>query len=452
MNLLDPLLRWEAVDAVFTDRACLQGILNFEAALARAEGLAGVIPQFTVSTIEEKCRAELFDIGELSRSAALSGNIAIPLIRQLTALVARTDKAAAGFVHWGATSQDAIDTGLVLQLRQALNLISEDLHQLSRALEKLTEAHRATPIAGRTWMQHALPTTFGLKVAGWLDAVERHRGRLGETQNRCLALQFGGAVGSLAALGSRGIEVARNLAKDLGLTLPDVPWHSHRDRMAEVAATLGLCVGTFGKIARDISLHMQTEVAEISEPAVEGRGGSSTMPHKRNPVSSAVILSAAARIPGLVSTMLTAMVQEDERGLGGWQAEWETLPQVVSLTAGALHHLVLILPRLGVDAERMRHNLEISNGLIFAEAVTMALGQKIGRPLAHELIEAACARASREKLQLRSVLGADETITAHLSLSDLDRLFDARQYLGVAESFIDRVLTTSRSAQPKIKS
>ena len=448
MNLLDPLFLSPAVDNLFTDRATLQGMLDFEAALARAEARIGVIPGAAAAAIGTKCRAELFDAAALAQAAARAGNIAIPLVKQLTALVAKKDEHAAHFVHWGATSQDAIDTGRVLQLRQALDLIARDLDSLAQPLGALAQKHRSTLIAGRTWMQHALPTTLGVKIAGWLDAIVRHRARLEETKKRCMVLQFGGAVGTLAALGSRGPDVASLLAAELGLGLPDLPWHSHRDRMAEVGVTLSLCAGTVGKIARDLSLHMQSEVAEIFEPAGEGRGGSSTMPHKRNPVSSAVMLAAAMRVPGLASSLLTAMIQEDERGLGGWHAEWETLPDIVQLTAGAVHHLATILPNLEVDAQRMRKNLDLTQGLIFAEAVSMALGEKIGRAQAHEIVQAACSRALKEKRELRAILSADPKISAQLSLTDLDRLFDPRNYLGAAEEYVYRVVAASRGKIP----
>jgi 3-carboxy-cis,cis-muconate cycloisomerase len=256
-------------------------------------------------------------------------------------------------------------------------------------------------------------------------------------------LQFGGAVGTAAALGARGLDVATNLAKELQLPLPDIPWHSHRDRMAEIATTLGLCCGTLGKIARDISLHTQTEVGEVFEPSTDGRGGSSSMPHKRNPVTCAVVLSAAVRVPPLVSTMLAAMVQEQERGLGGWQAEWETLPDIVRLTAGALHHLTTTVSDLEIDPERMRQNLDVTHGLIFAEAVTMALAEKMPRSDAHELLQLASKRALSERRELRSVLSQDVILKASLSEAELERLFTPANYLGVADQFIDRVLAST---------
>ena len=443
MELFDSLFRSQEVEKALSDRACLQGMLDFEAGLARAEARAGVIPSSAAMAIAAKCKAELFDVAELARAAKLAGNVAIPLLKALIGLVAQTDKDAARYVHWGATSQDAIDTGGVLQLRQALKIIASDLDRLAAALAALATKHRSTIIVGRTWMQQALPTTFGAKVAGWLDAIDRHRERLRETLRRAVVLQFGGAVGTLAALGARGAEVAKHLAEELRLGLPEIPWHSHRDRLAEVATTLGLCVGTLGKIAKDISLHSQTEVAEVFEPAEKGRGGSSTMPHKRNPVASAVVLSAAVRVPGLVSTMLTAMAQEYERGLGGWHAEWETLPEIVSLSAGALHQMAEIVPKLEIDAERMRENLKATRGLIFAEAVTMALAEKMGKAAAHEVVEEACAQARQEKRQLRDVIVGDRRATEHLSAGELERLFDARKYLGLAEVFVDRVVAAS---------
>jgi 3-carboxy-cis,cis-muconate cycloisomerase len=440
MELFDRLFRTEEVERHFSSRACLQGMLDFEAALARAEARAGVIPSSAAVAIAAKCKADLFDVQALAAGAKLAGNAAIPLVKALTALVAEHDKEAARHVHWGATSQDAIDTGSVLQLRQALSQISGDLDRLADGLATLAEKHRSTIVVGRTWMQQALPTTFGAKVAGWLDAVDRHRERLRETERRALVLQFGGAVGTLAALNDRGAEVKKFLAEELRLALPELPWHSHRDRIAEVATTLGLCVGTLGKIARDIALHAQTEIAEVFEPAAEGRGGSSTMPQKRNPVTAAVVLAAATRLPPLVSTILTAMVQEEERGLGGWHAEWETLPEIVRLAAGAVHHMAETAPRLEVAAERMKQNLELTHGLIYAEAVTMALAQHMGKTAAHKLVESACARAQKEKRHLREIIGEDAQVSKHLSAAELKGLFDPRRYLGEAEPFVDRVL------------
>ncbi|MBZ5541492.1 MAG: 3-carboxy-cis,cis-muconate cycloisomerase [Acidobacteriia bacterium] len=449
MSLLEPLFRWKAVEELFSDRARLQGMLDFEAALARAEVRAGVIPAPAAPAIAAKCRAELFDTEALARAAGLAGNPAIPLVKQLTALVGAADKEAQRFVHWGATSQDAIDSGFVLQLRGALQHIEAELERLAGALAQLADKHRATPVAGRTWMQQALPTTFGLKAAGWLDAVTRHRARLAEVRRRVLVVQFGGAVGTLAALGNKGLDVAAALGEELHLGVPDLPWHAQRDRVGEVATTLGLLSGTLGKIARDISLHTQTEVGELFEPAAEGRGGSSTMPHKRNPVTSAVTLAAATRIPGLVSTILSAMVQEQERGLGGWHAEWETMPEIIGLAAGALHHLTEAITGLELNAEHMAGNLELTHGLLFAEAAQMALGRALGRQAAHDLVQAACQRAQTEKRHLRAVLGDDPIAARNLAKEDLDRLFDPRQYLGVSEQFIDRVLAAHSSQQTK---
>jgi 3-carboxy-cis,cis-muconate cycloisomerase len=337
MALLDPLFGSAAISEVFSDAARLQRMLDFEAALALAEARCGVIPNAAADAIASKCKVELINTDALAGATVESANPAIPLVKQLTALVAKDNPDAAQFVHWGATSQDANDTGLVLQIREALKILEAELSALCSGLAELAQKHRSTPIAGRTLMQHALPTTFGVKVAAWLDGMNRHRDRFAHTRKRALVVQFGGAVGTLAALRNKGLQVAEALATELDLALPAMPWHTQRDRIAEVATTLGLCTGSLGKMARDISLHMQTEISEISEPAADGRGGSSTMPHKRNPVSAAIVLSAATRVPGLVSTMLSAMVQEDERGLGNWHAEWETLPEIFRLTARALH-------------------------------------------------------------------------------------------------------------------
>lgn len=438
MSILDPLFGSAALDQLFSDAERVQAILQFEAALARAEAAVGIIPEANARSISAKCRVENFDLSVIAQDAARAGNLAIPIVKHLTEAV---DKDAARFVHWGATSQDAIDTSVVLQLRRALELFDQDLQRLTGTLVSLAEKHRATPMVARTWLQQALPTTFGFVVAGWLDAILRHRVRLAEIRPRIFTLQFGGAVGTLAALGSNGPAVAKALAHELNLEMPPIPWHAHRDRIAEVAATLGLCMGTLGKIARDISLHTQTEVAELFEPTGEARGGSSTMPHKRNPVTCAVILAAAQRIPGLVSTLLGAMVQEEERGLGGWHAEWETLPQLVCLVGGALHHLADMLPSLEVDTTRMRQNMEITHGLIFAEAVSMALGDRMGKMPAHMLVEAACKKALAEKRHLKDVLLQEQGWHGHLTPADLESLFAVRNYLGSAEEFTSRVLS-----------
>jgi len=403
------------------------------------------MPAAAASAIETQCDATLYDLHALAQATAQAGNPVIPLVQALTGRVERQDADAARFVHWGATSQDAMDTGLVLQLRAALDLIEGDLTRLSDRLARLAQTHAATPLAGRTWLQQATPVTFGLKAAGWLSAIERHRRRVHALRATVLVLQFGGATGTLASLGDQGITVATALAKELNLALPDVPWHTERDRVAEFATTLGLIVGTLGKIACDVSLLMQTEVGEAFEPAAPGRGGSSTMPHKRNPVSSAVVLAAALRVPSLVSVMLTAMVQEHERGLGGWHAEWETLPEICTLTAGALAHTGTTIAGLDVDPARMAANLDVTGGLILAEAVAMALAPHLGKLPAHELVLRACRASADERRPLRTVLDEDAVVRAHLGARDLDRLLDPRHYTGLAQQFIDRVLASRSS-------
>jgi 3-carboxy-cis,cis-muconate cycloisomerase len=443
-RLTGPMFATEPMLALFSDRASVQRMLDVEAALARAEAQHGVIPAPAVEPIVAACNAERIDLAALAQAAAAAGNLAIPLVRQLTARVAEADPEAAKYVHWGATSQDVLDTALVLQLRDAFHLLDIDLTHLADALAQLSEQHSTTPMAGRTWMQHALPTTFGLKAAGWLDAVMRHQDRLRELRSRALVLQFGGAAGTLASLGTRGLDVARALAADLQLALPDTPWHTQRDRVAEVATTLGLLVGTLGKMARDISLLSQTDVGEAAEPSAEGRGGSSTMPHKRNPVGSAAALAASVRVPGLVSVMLSAMVQEHERALGGWQAEWETLPQIVQLTGGALQQMRLVASGLTVDEAAMRRNLDTTRGQLMAEAIALALGATLGRMEAHHLVERASRVASDSGLHLRTVLEQEAAVTAVLAPAELDRLFDPLGYTGQASEFAARVLDRYR--------
>jgi 3-carboxy-cis,cis-muconate cycloisomerase len=446
MAILDPLFGSPEMDRVFSDSSRVQSILDFEAALAAAEARVGVIPQAAAPAIAKQCQATHFSLEDLARKATSAGNLAIPLVKRLTELVAQQDQEAARYVHWGATSQDAIDTGLVLQIREALNLLDAGLTRACAQLVTLVERHRKTPLVARTWMQHAVPTLFGLKLAGWLDALLRHRTRLREGQKRALALQFGGAAGTLATLGDKGLAVSQALGEELRLPLPALPWHSHRDRMAELGTMLALLVGSLGKIARDISLQMQTEVAELAEPAGDGRGGSSTMPHKRNPVACSAILAAAARTPGLAGTMLSVLPQEYERGLGGWQAEWETLPEIFRLTAGALARTEELLQGLEVHPDAMTRNLDATHGLIFAEAVMMALAAHVGKPEAHRITEAASQRALASGKHFRDVLLADQTITTHLKPEQIHQLFNPLSYTGVASQFMDRVLAESALA------
>ncbi|MCF7203512.1 3-carboxy-cis,cis-muconate cycloisomerase [Pseudomonas sp. JM10B5a] len=426
--------------AVFCDRGRLQGLLDFEAALARAEAAVGVISPAAVAPIVEACRAERYDVPALAAAIASAGNSAIPLVKALGREVAASDADAEKYLHLGATSQDAMDTGLVLQLRAALALLRADLARLAGALAVQAERHAELPMSGRTWLQHATPVTLGMKIASWLGAITRHRQRLAELEPRLLCLQFGGASGSLAALGEQAWPVSQALAAELGLNLPEQPWHTQRDRLAELAGVLGLIAGSLGKLGRDLSLLMQTDVGEVFEPAAPGKGGSSTMPHKRNPVGSAVLIAAATRAPGLVATMLAAMPQEHERSLGLWHAEWETLPELCCLVSGALAQALIAVPGLEIDAERMRGNLERTRGLVMAEAVSIALAQRVGREKAHHLVERCCREAVAEGRHLRGVLGETPEVCAELNDAELDRLLDPACYLGQARRWVERTL------------
>jgi 3-carboxy-cis,cis-muconate cycloisomerase len=445
MALLDGLFYSSSADEFFSDAACVQSLLDFESALAHAEAKAGIIPSTAAAAIAKSCRADLIDTAALASHAPLSANLAVPLVKQLTALVAKENPEAARFIHWGATSQDAIDTGLILQIRNALGPILSDLDFPCEALAKLADAHRGTPIAARTLLQQALPTSFGFIVAGWLDALLRHRARLFALKTNSLVLQFGGAAGTLAALGTNGPIVARILAEELSLPLPNSPWHSHRDRIAEIATAFGILCGSLNKIAHDLSLHMQTEIGELSEPSASGRGGSSTMPQKKNPVGCAAILAGTFRVPGLVSTILAAMPQDHQRGLGNWHAEAPTLVEIIRLSAGALHHLAELVASIQINTNRMKTNLELTQGLIYAEAVSAALAEKLGRAAAHEKIEAACAASIKSGKHLREVLASQAETLAHLSATDLDRLFNPFNYLGSSSAFIDAILNAALS-------
>ena len=440
--LLAPMLSSAAMRAVCDDAAYLQHMLDFEAALARAAAAIGVIPESAAGPIGDACKAESFDVAALAEAATRSGNLAIPLVKTLTAAVAKTDADAARYVHWGATSQDVIDTATMLSLRAAIDALLPDLDRAIAGFAGLARKHRDTAMVARTWLQHALPMPFGLKLAEYAAALHRSRTRLQRLRRETLALQFGGAAGTLAALGDQGWRVAEQLAEELKLPVPDAPWHTHRDRIAEAASVLAILAGTCGKIARDIQLLMQTDVAEAFEPAGEGRGGSSTMPHKRNPVAAATALAAATMAPNLAATIFAAQVQDHERSAGPWHAEWPVMPMLQLVTSGALAAIVDIAEGLEVDAARMRVNLDATHGLIMAEAVTMALAETIGKSEAHHLVEAAGKRAVADQRHLRDVLTKDPKVAAHLSAEKIATLFEPMAYQGVSQALIDRLLAS----------
>lgn len=427
----------------FSSRARLQAMLDVEAALAEAEASAGVIPREAAASIARLCDADLFDASAIDAEAVRAGNLAIPLIRHLTARVAATEPAAAGYVHWGATSQDVIDTALVLQLRASVPLIISDLKRAADASARHAERHVKSTMPGRTWLQQATPITFGLKAAGWCDALDRVSARLEESLGHLSVLQFGGASGTLASLGDRAPQVATRLGSALGLSVPSIPWHAHRDRLVSLACALGVATGTMGKIGRDLALLAQTEIGEANEPAADA-GGSSTMPHKRNPVRAAIVVAAAMRAPGLVSTMLSCMLQEHERGLGGWQAEWETLPALVTVAGQASTALAAALEALSIQPARMRDNVELTGGLVLAEAVVLRLAAKLGKTEAHAIVERAAAKATEETRPFADVLAADVAVTAVLNRSDIDEALSADAYLGSAETFVSSVLNQRR--------
>lgn len=439
-QLFDAYFMQPEMRKIFSDEGRVQGMLDFEAALARAQARVGLIPPEVVADIELSCDARLFDFDALAIAIGSAGNSAIPLVKALGKQIAARSAEAERYVHMGATSQDVMDSGLVLQLRRAIVLLERDLSRLADAMAEQAQRHAGTPLAGRTWLQQATPVTLGMKIAGWLGAVTRHRQRLNEIKPRLLCLQFGGASGSLAALGDQAFSVAEALADELQLALPEQPWHTQRDRLVEFAGLLGLIAGSLGKLGRDVSLLMQTEVGEVFEPSAPGKGGSSTMPHKRNPVGAAVMISTATRAPGLVGTMLSAMPQEHERSLGLWHAEWETLPELCCLVSGSLQQALQVIPGLQVDAERMAINLQSTKGLVLAEAVSIALAQRIGRDAAHHLVEQCCRRAVEQGAHLRQVLGETPQVSEQFSSDELDRLLDPAHYLGQARHWVERAV------------
>jgi len=436
MKIFDALVGDPAVDALLSDAGLVAAMLRVEVALAKAEALVGMIPARAVDAIEQCADAASYDLAALATDAARAGNLAVPLVRHLTDRVARIDADSARYVHWGATSQDIIDTAMVLQVRDATAIVLASIERAADAAATLAERHARTVMPGRTWLQHATPITFGLKAAGWMSMLDRTRADVRDAVGRARVLQLGGASGTLAAFGDRGMEVARAMAADLALSQPELAWHATRDRLASLACALGVATGAMGKIARDIALLAQTEVAEAFEPAGEGRGASSTMPQKRNPVGSSVVLAASVRVPGLVATVLAAMPQEHERALGGWQAEWETIPALVRLSAGAARYTAEMLGGLEVDAARMRANVEITRGVSLAESASMALAEHVGKLEAHRIVGDGAKRALTEQRTLASVLAEMPEVTRHLSRDDIERCLSAEQYLGASEQLV----------------
>jgi 3-carboxy-cis,cis-muconate cycloisomerase len=419
-------------------------MLAFEAALAFAEAQASIIPQEAATTIASNCKEGVFDATVVYREAALAGTPAIPLVRML---IAHVGDDAGKFVHWGATSQDVIDTALMLQIRAALDLLVEELLGVCAACATLAQQHRRTLMVGRTLLQQALPITFGLKAARWLALAARQLQALRRHRERTLAVQLGGAAGTLASLGGSGLQVVERLAEELGLPAPDMPWHTERDRIAEIAATLGVVAGAMAKIAGDVALLAQTEVSEVSEGSVSGKGGSSAMPQKHNPVDAVGALASARLAVGLVPVILTSMTQEHERAIGGWQAEWSAIPDLFRFTAGAVERVRDAVAGLQVDPARMKANLDVTGGLVMAESLTMALAPHVGRPEAQRLVKAVCEHATRSSTNVRQATLQDAHVSAILSPDQIARALDPSAYLGSTDAFIDRALRAYREAQ-----
>lgn len=432
--LLTPVLVPDVLQEAVGDRAWLQAMLDVEAALAVACAGAGAIPAQAAPAIAGACHAERFDVEQLGRAARASASPVVPLVRALGEAVGGE---AARWVHWGATSQDVLDTAAMLVARRALDVLVADLDGLSAACAALAEEHRQTPMAGRTLMQQALPITFGLKAAGWLAGTLDARARLVALRDHGLAVQLGGAAGTLASLGDHGPAVLRALARELDLPEPALPWHTARGRVAELGAALAVAAGAAGKVALDVVLLVQTEVGEALEASA---GGSSALPHKRNPAAAVRASACARRLPGLAATLLGAMVQEHERAAGAWQAEWEALRDALALTGGAVAWTREAVEGLEVDTRRMLENLDATGGALLAERVALAVVPTAGRSTAHDAVRAATARAAAGKRPLRVELLAERAIRDAIAPDELDRLLDPAGYLGSTQTFIDRAL------------
>jgi 3-carboxy-cis,cis-muconate cycloisomerase len=437
MTTFGPLFVPEELLDVVSGRAWLGSMLEFESALARAEAQVGIVPPEAAVAIAERCDPNLYDFDDLLRRGRSVGSPPEPLVRALRETVGGD---ASGYVHWGATSQDVMDTASMLVARRALDLILAELDGVTAALAALAETHRSTPMAARTMLQQAVPTTFGLKAAGWLVAVLEARIALDRVRGERLAVQFGGAAGTLAAVEEHGPAILRLLADDLGLAEPVLPWHTNRVRMADLAAALATTAGVLGKISLDVVLLAQTEVGEAREAV---GGGSSTLPHKRNPIESTLARACARLVAGYTSVLMSVLDQEHERAAGAWHAEWEALSGALAYTGGAAHAVENAVGSLQVDTERMRRNLDETNGLVLAERVSFALATRYGRAEGHDIVREAAERVAASGRSLADELREDERVG--LSDSELDGLLDPATYLGSAETFVDRALELYRS-------
>ena len=429
-----------AMRAIFCDAAAAARWVDVEVALAQAEARVGVIPAEAAAAIKERAQPDAIDLARLKAETDLVGYPIVGLVHQL----AQQCGEAGRYVHWGATTQDIMDTATVLQIQDALTLVESDLAALKATVAALAHKHRNTVMAGRTHLQHALPVTFGYKAAVWLGMVRRHLQRLAELRPRVLVGQFAGAAGTLASLGDKGLAVHDALMEELGLGRPATPWHVARDGFAETTAFLGLVTGSLAKIATDVMLLMQTEVAEAFEPFAQGRGASSTMPQKRNPISCELIIAAARIVRGNVGLMLDAMAADHERATGPWHLEWVALPEAFLAASGALRQSRFMLEGLIVDAGRMRRNLDLTGGLIVAEAVMMALAQHTGRQAAHDIVYGACRSALDKGSTLLRELEQQPDVTRHLAPERFAEMVDPVNYLGAAEAMIDRAMSGSR--------
>jgi 3-carboxy-cis,cis-muconate cycloisomerase len=428
-NLVDSLATTDALTDIFSNASILDAMLRVEVGLAQVEARAGLIPMTAAEAIAACGRRELYDAASIARTARESGTPTIPLVGALRERVGARDPDAAVFVHWGATSQDVADSALILLLSRAYEVLARDHQRLDGALRRLSDAHAQTVMLARTLLQPAPPITFGLKVAGWSAALGRGWTRLSRAGNEGLILQCGGASGTLAALGPPGLAIAKGLGEVLGLRCPEAPWHTHRDRLAAILTACGIYTASLGKMARDISLLMQDEVREASEPG----GRSSTMPQKRNPSGCAIVLAAAVRVPGLVASFLTSMVQEHERSVGGWHAEWPTVASTVQATGAALAAAADVIDGLIVHPEAMRKNLEATRGTVFAERAMLLLAPRLGRDAAQRLIQDALEQVERTGLTLGDALRDMPEVTATLPADLLATLDRAEDYLGAAE-------------------
>lgn len=438
-KLFGHMFNTKEIQIIFSDNTLIQKYIDVEVALAKAQADCEVIPKHAAEQIEKTALFDRLDLTLMQQQTEIVGYPILPLVEQLSKICGEAGK----YVHWGATTQDIMDTATILQIKDAVLIVERDIQALRELLKGLARKYRDTPMVGRTHLQQALPITFGYKCAVWLSMFDRHLLRLQEIKPRLFIGEFAGAAGTLASLGTKGLIVQQKMMEILSLGVPQITWHVARDNLAEAINFLSIVTGSLGKIAVDISLMMTNEIAEVSEPFIQGRGASSTMPQKRNPISCELIFACAKGVRQQAALMADAMIQDFERSTGPWQAEWIAIPQSFALTASALNQAKFMLAGLEVHSENMKKNLYLSKGLIVSESVMMELAPYLGRQVAHDVVYDACRLAIKENITLHQALVKNQEIMKHLTEEQLSILTNPENYVGLSSEMVDQAIEYS---------